>query len=134
MNASDIMTTGVISVQPDSTVQHLAQVLTEGGISGAPVVDGDGRLVGIVSEADVIAKHGRTVADLMQPAVVTIHPDTSVREACCVMTRNQVNRLPVVRDGAIVGIITRSDVVRAIASGSFGMDGTEDAPRTDLPA
>ena len=117
MQASDIMTTAVIAVSPEDTVQQLARVLTDGGISGAPVLGEGDELVGIVTEADVISKHGSHVRDVMQRSVITIREDASVEEVSHTMSSRNINRLPVVRESRVVGIITRADVVRAIARG-----------------
>lgn len=117
MQARDIMTRNVITVLPEDTVQQLARVLTDAGISGAPVLDHDGNLVGIVSEADVISKRGGRITDVMHRDVVTVHEDTSVEQVCETMTRYNINRIPVMGDRGMVGIITRNDVVRAIAHG-----------------
>ena len=78
MLARDIMTTPVVTVTADMSIRDLAKILTEKGISGAPVVDDSGRVVGIVSEADVIAKNGFTVADVMQSQVISASEDTPV--------------------------------------------------------
>ncbi len=117
MQAREIMTTGVIAVSPDDTVQQLARVLTDGGISGAPVLNEEGALVGIVSEADVISKRGSHVRDVMQTSVVTVSEETPVEQVCLTMSSRNINRVPVVGKGTVTGIITRADVVRAIAHG-----------------
>ncbi len=117
MQAREIMTANVITVLPDDTVQQLARVLTDAGISGAPVVDQAGSLVGIVSEADVISKRGGRVQDVMQRSVITVGEDSSVEHVCEVMSDRNINRVPVTSAGQVVGIITRTDVVRAIAHG-----------------
>lgn len=122
MQARDIMTRSIIAVSAEDTVQQLARVLTEGGVSGAPVVDADGELVGIVSEADVISKRGSRVRDVMQCTVITVTEDASVSDVCCTLSHNNINRVPVVQDGSVIGIITRADVVRAIAQGSLQPD------------
>ncbi len=120
MQAKDIMTRRVITVSPDDTMQQLARVLTEGGISGAPVVGDSGEMIGIVSEADVISKRGARVGDVMHRKVISVTEDTSAEEVCCLMSRNRINRIPVVdASNTLVGIITRSDIIRAIAQGSI---------------
>ncbi len=123
MEAREIMTGQVIAVSPQDTVHQLARVLTEAGISGAPVRDDDGRLLGIVSEADVISKRGAHVEDVMQRSVLTVAEDTPVEEVCYMMSSNNINRVPVMRGEDIVGIITRADVVRAYAQGRIGHAG-----------
>lgn len=128
MQARDIMTKALIVVSPGDTIQQLAKVLTDGGISGAPVIDDSGDLVGIVSEADVIGKRGVLVGDVMRRSVVTVPANTPVEQVCLTMSRNGINRVPVVGDGEIVGIITRTDIVRAIAQGNLAPDFTETLP------
>ncbi|MDQ3327396.1 MAG: CBS domain-containing protein [Chloroflexota bacterium] len=123
MQAREIMTGQVIAVSPRDTVQQLARVLTEAGISGAPVRDEAGRLLGIVSEADVISKRGAHVEDVMQRSVLTVAEDTPVEEVCYMMSCNNINRVPVMNGEALVGIITRTDVVRAMAQGRIGRTG-----------
>lgn len=118
MLARDIMTTGVITVTPDHTMQELARVLTDAGISGAPVLT-EGALAGIVSEADVISKRGASVGEVMHRSVITVSEDTPVEEVCSIMARNNINRVPVMSGPEVRGIITRTDVVRAIAHGSL---------------
>lgn len=113
------MNSPIITVSPGDSVQQLARVLTEGGISGAPVLDDKGELVGIVSEADVVGKRGNSVEDVMRQSVITVDGDTSVEEVCSLMARNNINRVPVLEGHQIVGIITRTDIVRGIAGGSI---------------
>lgn len=119
MQVRDIMTRKVIKVSPEDSVQQLARVLTEAGISGAPVVSASGELVGIVTEADVISKRGAKVQDVMHRSVITVTIDTPAEEACCLMAKNRINRIPVMEDGNLVGIITRNNIIRAIASGNI---------------
>ena len=147
MTARDIMHTDVISIGPDATVRELADLLAAHSISGVPVIDAQGALVGVVTEGDVIMQDaelhfphylqfldsviylesvrrfeerfrktfGNKVADVMSTEVVTVGPDATVHEVTTLMTDNSVNRLPVVDEGRVVGIITRGDIVRAIA-------------------
>jgi len=131
------MTEGVVSVSPDASVRAAASVLVEHGISGVPVVDDEGVVVGVLSETDVVLKASggtersgfltwlfdsdladmkvaaETAGQAMSSPAVTIAPDRTVHDAARVMVDEGVNRLPVVRDGELVGILTRSDVVRA---------------------
>jgi CBS domain-containing protein len=127
MQARDIMTADVITVSPGDTVRELARVLTDAGISGAPVVDGEGDLVGIVSEADVIGKRGDRVEDVMQRAVIAVREDTPVEEVCYIMSSNSINRVPVKSGERLVGIVTRADVVRALAQGCLPPEAVQPA-------
>jgi len=134
MYAREIMTREVITVSPDDTVRQLARVLTEGGISGAPVLDADRNVVGIVSEADVVSKRGSLVKDVMGRRVVAVEEDDTVEKVCCVLSDHSINRAPVLRNGELVGIITRTDVVRAIAAGSLNTDLTPTSDAQTAPA
>src|SRR5579863_3272865 len=148
MRAMDVMTTDVITVEPDRTVQSVATLLADRGISGAPVVDAGGRLVGIVSEGDLLHRaeigtarrhrerrrswwldhfaseaareyvksHGRTVRDIMTQNVVTVSEDTELADVAALLEARRIKRVPVIRDGKIVGIISRANLVRALGA------------------
>ena len=148
MRAMDIMTTDVISVDPNTTVQGLATLLAERGISGAPVVDASGRLVGVVSEGDLLHRaeigtarrhrvrrrswwldhfasdlardyvksHGRTVNDIMTRDVVTVPEDADLADVAALLETRRVKRVPVMRGGKVVGIISRANIVRAVGA------------------
>jgi CBS domain-containing protein len=134
MRAQDIMTRDVITVTPGDTIRHLAQVLTDAGISGAPVLDEQGSVVGVVSEADVIGKRGQSVGDVMRREVISVTPDTGVGEVCRRMSEHGINRTPVLEDGRLIGIITRADIVRAIARGEYGAEADQpDARAHEAP-
>ncbi len=116
--ARDLMTPDVLTVPPDLPVQELAQRLVYHRVSGMPVVDDEGRLIGIVSEGDVIAKQGRTVADIMTREVVTVEEDTPAGEIAALMAARNIKRVPVMRSGRLVGIVSRADIVAWVARGS----------------
>jgi CBS domain-containing protein len=160
MRAKDVMTTDVITVDPDTTVQALAALLAERGISGAPVLDSSGRLVGIVSEGDLlhrteigtarrhrerrrswwldhfasdlareyIKSHGPTVKDIMARDVVTVTEDTNLGEVATLLEAKRIKRVPVMREGRVVGIISRANLVRALGAttGSPASEGEGD--------
>lgn len=135
------MTRGPITVSPDTKLRELAHLLTEHHISGVPVVDEAGRCVGVVSEGDLLVKQlsrpvsrrlplewiigerhdpaelrrraATTAAEAMSSPAITITADRPIREAAVIMIDRQINRLPVIADAQVVGIITRSDMVRA---------------------
>lgn len=117
MVARDIMTKEVITVKPGAPVKDLAKLLHKHKISGAPVVDTKGRIVGIVSEADILAKRGREVKTIMSKTVISISEETPVEEIATLMTHHKVKRLPVLRGEKIVGVVSRADIVSAIARG-----------------
>jgi CBS domain-containing protein len=142
MTVKDVMTRRVFSVQRGTSLKEVAQLLIDNAISGLPVIDLDGTILGVVSEADLLAKEqgraavrhrplsrimgdsretrallakieARTAADAMTSPAVVIRPAATISEAAASMTRRHVNRLPVVDDGRLVGIVTRADLVRA---------------------
>jgi CBS domain-containing protein len=115
MKAREIMTRDVISIIDDATVEDAARLLARNRISGLPVVNAAGLLLGLVTEHDLIAKSGRTVSDIMSRGVITISPDTEVEQVQHLLTNQRIRRVPVVEDGMVVGIVSRSDLVRQIA-------------------
>jgi CBS domain-containing protein len=117
MEAKDIMTREVVTVSPSLPVKMLANLLIKNQISGAPVADKKGQIVGLVSETDVIAKKGKQVKTIMSNKVVQITEETPVEEIARLMTAHKIRRLPVMRGKSLVGIVSRADVVGAIARG-----------------
>jgi CBS domain-containing protein len=117
MNAKDIMTRDIITVNPSMKVKDLAMTLIKNQISGAPVASKDGKIVGVVSEADIIGKKGKDVRAIMSKKVISVTEDASVEEIAQLMTTHTIKRLPVMNGAAIVGIVSRADIVSAIAQG-----------------
>ncbi|HUU54920.1 MAG TPA: CBS domain-containing protein [Armatimonadota bacterium] len=117
LTARDVMSTDVVTASPSMTVQELARLLAENRISGVPVVDYKGDLLGIVSEADILSrKRGEeTVRAIMTTDVVAIGEKESVQEIACLLSMKRINRVPVVRQGRVVGIVSRTDIVKAMA-------------------
>ncbi len=115
MKAREIMTRDVISILDEATVEDAARFLARNRISGLPVVNADGMLMGLVTEHDLIAKQGRQVTDIMSRSVITVSPDTEVEEVQHLLTNQRIRRVPVIEDGKVVGIVSRSDLVRQIA-------------------
>src|SRR5689334_10031569 len=145
MRAHQIMTRPVITVTPDATILEAANIMLRWHVSGLPVVDNTGKLVGIVSEGDFIRRseigtqrkrgrwlrfilgpgrsasdfvqeHGRKISDVMTKSPLTITEDAALAEIVELMERNNVKRLPVVRDGKVVGIVSRANLLQAVAS------------------
>lgn len=145
MLACEIMTPKVVTVSPDTTVLQVVQLLLTRGISGAPVVDEDGALVGVVSEGDLLRRaeigtqkkrttwrefftgtatlaeeyvraHGMTAADVMTRDVISVGRDSPISEIADLMETHRIKRVPVVHDGKLVGIISRANLLRAFAS------------------
>lgn len=117
MIAKDIMTKDVITVGPAASVKELAKTLVRQQISGAPVMNKKGQIVGIVSEADIVANKGKQVKDIMSKKVSSIAEDTPVEEIAALMTAHKISRLPVMRGQKLVGLVSRADIVGAIATG-----------------
>jgi CBS domain-containing protein len=142
LTVRDVMTHSVVSVHRGTPLREVARALIDNGISGVPVVDVDGAVLGVVSEADLLVKEqgadairhrplarflgeskesraqlvklgANTAAEAMTDPAITITSGRSIHEAAAIMTARRVNRLPVVDDGRLVGIISRADLVRA---------------------
>lgn len=112
MEARDIMSKDVIVLTPDMEAQEAADLLVRYRIHGAPVVDEAGMLVGMVSLVDLVGKAGGTVRDIMTPDPVVAMEDTSVEELAQLMLDEMVRRVPIVRGGQVVGIVSAIDIVR----------------------
>jgi CBS domain-containing protein len=117
MFAKDIMTRDVITVSPTATVKNLAMTLIKNQISGAPVAGRDGKIIGVVSEADIVAKKGKDVKTIMSKNIISVTEDTAVEDIAKLMTTHRIKRLPVMRGSEVVGIVSRADIVNAIAMG-----------------
>jgi CBS domain-containing protein len=115
MKVKEIMTTSVLSVPQDSTIEDAARLMARQRISGLPVVNADGALVGLVTEYDLISKTGQTVADIMSGSVISVSPDTDVEEVSHLLTNRRIRRVPVLQGDKLVGIVSRSDLVKQIA-------------------
>ncbi len=141
MEVRNLMTTDVTTVGTDTPLRQVAETLAAQRVSGLPVVDQDDRVLGVVSEADILEKEAgpgdegrggilgwlsgrssdeldaklaaRSAGEAMTQPAITIKPTTQVAEAASIMTEKGVNRLPVVEDDKLVGIVTRADLVRA---------------------
>lgn len=146
MLVKDIMTTNVITVNKNATIEEIVKILIHNNISGVPVVDDNGKLVGIVTEKDLIYKDiepkfpacveflggmffvegiknyeeklkkflANKAEDIMTSEVVTITEDMDVKEVAEIMVEKGVKRLPVLKDEKVIGIVSRSDVVRSL--------------------
>jgi CBS domain-containing protein len=116
ISAAHLMTAEVVAASPSTPVADLARMLLEHKIGGVPVVDDDGILVGMVSGFDVISKAGATTGDVMSRGVVSVNEDAGVDDVITLMGLHGIRRVPVCRDRRIVGIITRSDLLRHYVS------------------
>lgn len=146
LRARDIMTEDVITVKSSTTVEELARLLMKNQISGAPVVDEEGSLIGIVTENDLITQNKRlhiptilrlfdafiplgtsrlereikkmtatTVGEICTEKVITVEPDTPIDEVATIMTEKKIHLIPVVKEGKIVGIIGKRDIIKGVA-------------------
>lgn len=110
----------VVTVKPEDTVGRVARVLYENGIGAALVRDASGRVVGVISERDIIrgmARHQndctqKLVQELMTSPVITCDPDTSVDQIMEMMTNQRIRHVPVVKDGELLGLVSIGDVVK----------------------
>lgn len=132
MHVGDLMQVDVVSVRPDATIKDTVSVLATAHVSGLPVVDQEGRMVGVISTTDIIAaeaavdnEKGRTVLftqtsvrDVMGPRPYTIGPAAEVREAARHMHYAGVHRLFVTTEDRLLGVISTTDIVRAVANGT----------------
>ncbi len=114
MEARDIMTTDVITLSPDMTVEEATDVLLRYRIHGAPVTTPEGRLLSMVSFMDLARRAGEDgrVRDIMSPDPVVAQEDTPVEEVARLMLDQMVRRVPIVRAGQVVGIVSASDIVQ----------------------
>lgn len=112
----EVMTSDVITFGEDTPVDEIAECLSEHRITGAPVVTADRYVVGIVSEVDVFGKRGKVARDIMSPGVISITEDTGIDEAARLLVGERIRRLPVLRSGRLVGLISRSDVLGFFAT------------------
>src|SRR5262252_4795652 len=112
----EVMTTQVISFREDTPVDEIARRLSNSHITGGPVVTADGYVVGIVSEVDVFSKRGGVARDIMSPQVISITEETGIDEAARLLAGERIRRLPVVKNGRLRGLISRSDVLEFFAT------------------
>ena len=108
---ADIMPRQVVTTRTDRSIWDTARVLLDKGFGGMPVVDGDGRLIGMVSGFDVISKSGTTVGEIMSRGVVYVKPDDSLDEVIHLMGLHGIRRVPICEGDRLVGIISRSDLL-----------------------
>ncbi|PKV99883.1 CBS domain protein [Amycolatopsis echigonensis] len=116
MRVKEIMTAPVVTVPADATPATVAAVLREHRISGVPVVDPDGAVVGLVSEYDLLARSGGTAGEVMSTAVISVTEDTDVDEVRHLLVERRIHRVPVLAGARLVGIVSRSDVVALLAT------------------
>lgn len=143
MRAKDVMTTEPITVGPQATVGEIAELLLRRRISGVPVVDSSGRVLGVVSEDDLMHReetggprrrsrwlawfsnrqavefvktHGRIAQDVMSAPAIMIDEEASLADIAGLLEERRIKRVPVLRDGKLVGIVSRADLLRGFAA------------------
>jgi CBS domain-containing protein len=151
MRVGDVMTTKVLTVTGGESLKGAARIMVEAGVSGLPVLDDSGALVGIITEADFVRRQARedrgrllnvvlqrhdpvsgatTVGEVMTPSPIVIYPEATVTEAARVMLAHKVKRLPVVDDvGKLVGVVSRADLMSAF---TIADDELADTVRNDV--
>ncbi|KAB3534146.1 CBS domain-containing protein [Alkaliphilus pronyensis] len=147
MKAKEIMTKEVISVKRENTVEEVVKLLIDNNISGLPVVDEENKVVGVITEGDLIYRNkklqlpsyftildsyiflestkslreqikkmvGYRVEDVMTKKVITANEEDDIEDVATLMANNKINRIPIVKDGALVGIVSRRDIIKAYA-------------------
>ena len=117
MNAGELMTTEVVTGRPDESVGKLVEKFKANHITGMPVVDEGGEVVGMISDSDVLdAESDEVIRDYMSTPVISVDEDTPVDELAVIIKSRHINRLPVTREGRLVGIVTRDDLVSYLAN------------------
>ena len=145
MRAIDVMVRDVVTVRPDTDVAEAIKFLSEHDVSALPVVDVAGNLVGVLSEADLIHRaeigtekqrpwwleavtgastlaeefaksHGKRVGEIMTDGAISVAEETPLSEIAAIFERKRIKRVPVVKDGKLVGIVSRSNLIQALAS------------------
>lgn len=135
--AGEIMSTPVITASPGTPLAEVATLLGRQGISAAPVVDGEGHVVGLVSEYDLLAKSGSTAADVMTTAVISASTDTAIADIRQLLITQRIRRVPILQDGRLAGIVSRGDIVALLATewvcGSCGEPFRGERPPANCP-
>jgi CBS domain-containing protein len=120
LTAAEIMTTDLVTIAPEATVQEATDLLLERQISGLPVVDRHGRLVGVITEFALLAMvydrdvQNQPVSRHMTPDVISVEADDPVSRVADLCIVHRVRRVPVMKDGQLVGVIARRDVLKAM--------------------
>jgi len=158
MLASDVMVRNVVTVHPDTDVADAIKLLAEHDVSALPVLDDAGNLVGMLSEADLIHRveigserhrpwwveavtgastlatefaksHGKKVGEVMATGVISVSEDTPLSEIAALFERKRIKRVPVVKDGKLVGMVSRSNLIQALASAVGRVDQHDETDR-----
>ena len=155
MQAADVMTREVISITPDTEVREIVELMLRNRVSAVPVTDATGKVLGMVSEGDLMRRaenrtdrrdswwlkelfapsetpdsyirtHGKRAQDIMTPSPVTIGEDTPLYQIAQVLEEKGIKRVPVVRDGKLVGLVSRANLLQGFSSGATTTPATAD--------
>ena len=158
MKAMDVMIREVVTVGPDDDVGEAIKLLMAHDISALPVIDDSGTVVGILSEADLMHRpeigtekhpsrwleaimpastlahdfakaHGRKVSEVMSDTVISAAEETPLGEIAALLEKHRIKRLPVLRDGKLVGIVSRSNLIQALAASHIAVDADAESDR-----
>ena len=161
MKAAEVMVSNVITVGVDANIGEVAAILLNNHISGAPVIGEKGELVGIVSEGDLLRRpeigttkrhswwlelistqwasateyiksHSRKVTDVMTRDVITANPETSLGDIAAMLERNRVKRVPIVEGSKLVGIVSRANILQALATATKKLPSLTTADDSEL--
>ena len=145
MRAKDVMSEGIVSVLADATVFEAAEIMVNAQVSAVPVIEEDGKIVGILSEADLIRRaeigtsphkawlqrllsddvtkatefvhsHSRLVRDVMTKNVITVDEEATLSDVAELMAKHNIKRVPVLREGSMIGILSRANLIQALMS------------------
>ena len=158
MRAIDVMVRDVVTVRPDTDVADAVKLLAEHDVSALPVVDGEGNLLGILSEADLIHRaeigtekhrpwwleavtgastlaeefaksHGKKVGEIMTSGAISVSEDTPLSEIAALFEQKRIKRVPVIKNGKLIGIVSRSNLIQALATVVGRMDQHDETDR-----
>jgi len=115
MKVKEIMTSPVICARDDVSIADIATLLAKHRISAVPVTDASGAVIGLISEYDLLARHGKLARDIMSPGIISVSEDADVEDVRLLVVQRKVRRIPVVAGQKLVGIVSRSDLVRQMA-------------------
>lgn len=155
MRADEIMSRDVVTVRPETPLREVAELLASRHLSGVPVVDAEGRLLGVLTESDLMRRiaapaeapagflgglirdaaaeagrfaklHGRTAQDVMTPDPLCVPPDAPVAEVAKLLEEKRIRRLPVVSEGRLLGLVSRADILKAVLAAPEAGGGAAD--------
>lgn len=120
LKARDVMTRDVLTIGPDVKLTEAIETLVNNRISGMPVCDSSGRVIGMISEKDMLNfvfsgnVDRTTVAEAMSAGVISFPSDTPLDKLCLVMGEKQIRRIPIIDDGVLVGVVSRRSIIRTV--------------------